>query len=258
MGTAAEHAVTIPKAFRKRTRPRDLVNEKQAALKVKTTPAPLPANTSFGSRFITVRWIVKKQMPLQAAVGDPQWNTENADVKECVLSTNVRQERRMFSSLLQPLWKIMCRANTDDVQYLAWVYKDVLTSKNTYRSYMIKKSSDSGSSAMWNGMHAWNINQPHCSSRSDRIFYSISKMDVCFLLRDLSASASCTLFLRSAFASLAACRDFFRSFLSLLCKEISWKTVSGTDGQATQFLLAPDKCSFALAGAIRHFRILSQ
>ena len=54
---AADTAVLIAKGFKNRTRPRDLVDDKQLALNMKRTPAQLPAETRMRSRFITVRWV---------------------------------------------------------------------------------------------------------------------------------------------------------------------------------------------------------
>ena len=59
---AADTAVLIAKGFKNRTRPRNLVDDKQLPLNMKRTPAPLPAETRMGSRFITVCWVLKNKL----------------------------------------------------------------------------------------------------------------------------------------------------------------------------------------------------
>ena len=59
---AADTAVLIAKGLKNRTQPRDLVDDKQLLLNMKRTPAPLPAKTRMGSRFITVRWVLKNKL----------------------------------------------------------------------------------------------------------------------------------------------------------------------------------------------------
>ena len=106
---AADNAVLIAKGFKNRTRPRDLVDDKQLALNMKRTPAPLPAETRMGSRFITVRWVLESKAALQAAVVDPEGLAEDTDLRVTVLHPDTWLQRDMFTSLLRPLWRLMRR-----------------------------------------------------------------------------------------------------------------------------------------------------
>ena len=123
---AADPAVLIAKGFKNRTRPRDLVDDKRLALNMKRTPAPLPAEARMGSRFITVRWVLKNKAALQAAVVDPEWLAEDSDLRDTVLHPDTWPQMEMFTSLLRPLWKLMRRADTDGPGYVMWVYHDML------------------------------------------------------------------------------------------------------------------------------------
>ena len=123
---AADTAVLIAKGFKNRTRPRDLVDDKQLALNMKRTPAPLPAETRMGNRFITVRWVLKNKAALQAAVVDPEWLAEDSDLRDTVLHPDTWLQMEMFTSLLRPLWKLMRRADTDGPGYVMCVYHDML------------------------------------------------------------------------------------------------------------------------------------
>jgi hypothetical protein len=55
---AADTAVLIAKGFKNRTRPRDLVDDKQLALNMKRTPAPLPSGKSAATRQSLLRSIL--------------------------------------------------------------------------------------------------------------------------------------------------------------------------------------------------------
>ena len=110
---AADTVVLLVKGFKNRTRPRDLVDDKQLALNMKRTPAPLPAETRMGSRFSTVRWVLKNKAALQVAVVDPEWLAEETDLRDTVLHPDRWLRMDMFTSLLRPLWKLMRRADTD-------------------------------------------------------------------------------------------------------------------------------------------------
>ena len=115
----------IVKGFKNRTRPRDLVDDKQLALNMEQNPAPLPAEIRMGSRFITVRWMLKNKAALQAAVVNPEWLAEDTDLRDTVYPDTCLQ-MEMFTSLLRPLWKLMRRAHTDGPGYVMWVYHDML------------------------------------------------------------------------------------------------------------------------------------
>ena len=115
---AADTAVLIAKGFKNRTRPRDLVDDKQLALNMKLTPAPLPAETRMGSRFITVCLVLINKAALQAAVVDPEWLTKDTDLRDTVLHPDTSLQMEMFTSLLTPLWKLMHRAGTDGPGYV--------------------------------------------------------------------------------------------------------------------------------------------
>ena len=115
---AADTAVLIAKGFKDRTRPRDLVDDKQLELNMKRTPAPLPAETRMRSRFITVRWVLKNKAALQAAVVDPEWLAEDTDLRDTVLHPDTWLQMEMFTSLLRPLWRLMRRADTDGPGYV--------------------------------------------------------------------------------------------------------------------------------------------
>ena len=123
---AADTAVLIAKGFKNRTRPRDLVDDKQLALYMKRTPAPLLAETRMRSRLIIVRWVLKNKAALQAAVVGPEWLAEDTDLRDTVLHPDPWLQMEMFPSLLRPLWKIMRRASTDGPGYVKWVYDDIL------------------------------------------------------------------------------------------------------------------------------------
>ena len=123
---AADTAVLIAKGFKSRTRPRDLVDDKQLALNMKRTPAPLPAGTRMGSRFITVRPVLKTKAAVQAAVVDPEWLAKDTDLRDTVLHPDTWLQMEMFTSLFRPLRKLMGRADTDGAGYVMWGYHDML------------------------------------------------------------------------------------------------------------------------------------
>ena len=126
MKNAANTAVLIVKGLKNRTRPRDLVDDKQLALNMKRTPAPLLADTRMGSRFIKVRWVLKNKAALQPAVVDPELLEEDTDLRDKVLHPDTSLQMEMFTSLLRPLWEMMRRADNDGPGYVIWVYHDTL------------------------------------------------------------------------------------------------------------------------------------
>ena len=101
------------------------MDDKQLALNMKRTTAPLPPETRMGSRFITARWVLKSKAALQAAVEDPEMLAEDTDLRDRVLHPDMWLQIEMFTSLLRPLWKLMRRADTDEPCYVMWVYHEV-------------------------------------------------------------------------------------------------------------------------------------
>ena len=133
---------TVLSFFRNRFRASGILKDEQKKHKDKDaqqdmTEPQLPGDTRFARNYPCLKFMVKKKGPLQSSVVSPDWSntkwsyattdsTKAEVIAEIILSTTFRKLLSSYRTLLQPLTRMIRKADTEGSTYNSLVYYEML------------------------------------------------------------------------------------------------------------------------------------